>query len=160
MATLLLSWLSSRFKVELSACFNVNQVFCWSDSMVALHWICCVGKYYCSFAQRRIAEIRSLVGYENWYFIDSGSNPANILSRGALLSNLKDNDLWYSGPKQALYTDTPPTRFSILCKGDSFTIVIMDTPSTKKENLVNLNSIIDVKRKLENVNLRYPSSKA
>ena len=76
MATLLLSRLIIRIKVELSVCFDVDQIFCWSDSMVARHWICGVGKRYGSFVQHRVAEIRSLVGHENWYFIDSGSNPA------------------------------------------------------------------------------------
>ena len=80
--------------------------------MVALHWIWGVGKHG-SFVQRCVAEIRSLVDHENWHFIVSGSSPADILSRGALLSSLKDNDLWYSGPKQFLYSDTPPTRFSV-----------------------------------------------
>ena len=145
MATLLFSRLIIRVKVELSVCFNVDQVFCWSDSMVALHRICGVGKHYGSFSQRRVAEIRSLVGHENWYFIDSGSNPADILSRSALISDLKENDLWYSGPKQVLYSDTPPTRFIILCKDYSFTLLMMETPSTKKEKLVNLDSIVDVK---------------
>ena len=65
MATLLLSRLTIRVKVELSVCFNVDQIFCWSDSMVALHWICGVGKHYGSFVQRCVAEIRSLVGHEN-----------------------------------------------------------------------------------------------
>ena len=146
MATLLLSRFIIRIKVELSVYFNVDQVFCWSDSMVALHWICGVGKHYVSFVQRCVAEIRSLGGHINWYFIDSGSNPADILSKGVLLSNLKDNDIWYSGPKQVLYSDTPSIRFSILCKDDSFTLLSMDAPSTKKEKLVNLSSIIDVKR--------------
>ena len=114
--------------------------------MVPLHWICGVGKHYGSFVQRRVAEIRSLVGHENWCFIDSGSNSADILSSGALFSNLKEKDLLYSGPKQVLYSDIPPTRFSMLCKDYSFTLLIMDTPSTKKEKLVNLNNIIDVER--------------
>ena len=67
--------------------------------MVALPWICGVGKHYGLLVQRRVAEIRSLVGHENRYFIDSGFNTADIFSGGALLSNLKDNDLWYSGPQ-------------------------------------------------------------
>ena len=116
-ATLLLSRLIIRVKVELSVCFNVDQVFCRSDSMVAIHWICSVGKHYGSFVQC-CAEIRSLVGHENWYFIDSSFNPADILPRDALLANLKDNDLWCSGPKRVLHSDTPPTGFSILCKDD------------------------------------------
>ena len=65
MAALLLSRLIIRVKVELSVCFNVDQVFCWSDSMVALNWIFGFGKHYGSFVQRRVAEIRSLVGDEN-----------------------------------------------------------------------------------------------
>ena len=96
--------------------------------MVALHWICVVGKHYGLFVRRRVGEIKSLVSHENWYFIDSSFKSADILSRGALLSNLKDNDLWYSGPKQVLYSDTAPTRFNILCKDDSFALLIMGTP--------------------------------
>ena len=79
-------------------------------------------------------------------FIDSGSKPDDVFPRGVLLSNLEYNDLWYSGPKLVLYSDTPPARFSILCKDDSFTLLILDIPSIRKEELVNLNSIIDVKR--------------
>ena len=72
MATLLLSRLIIRIKVEPSVCFNVDQAFCWSDSMVTLHWICSFGKHHGSFVQHRLTEIRSLVGHENWHFIDSG----------------------------------------------------------------------------------------
>ena len=79
-------------------------------------------------------------------FIDSGSKPDDVFPRGVLLSNLEYNNLWYSGPKLVLYSDTPPARFSILCKDDSFTLLILDIPSIRKEELVNLNSIIDVKR--------------
>ena len=57
--------------------------------MAALHWICGVGKHYGSFVQRRVAETRSLVDHEHWYFTDSGSSSAEVLSRGALLSNLE-----------------------------------------------------------------------
>ena len=57
--------------------------------MAALHWICGVGKHYGSFVQRRVAETRSLVDHENWYFTDSGSSSAEVLPRGALLSNLE-----------------------------------------------------------------------
>ena len=88
--------------------------------------------HYGSFVQSRVAKIRSLVGHESWYFIDSSSNPVDILSRGALLSNLKDNNLWYSELKQVLYSDTPLTRFSILCKDDSFDLLlIMDNQKRK-----------------------------
>ena len=74
-------------------------------------------------------------------FIDSGSKPDDVFPRGVLLSNLEYNDLWYSGPKLVLYSDTPPARFSILCKDDSFTLLILDIPSIKKEELVNLNRV-------------------
>ena len=94
-----------------------------------------------------IVLLKSIVGHENWYFIDSAFNPANILSSSALLSNLNDNDLCYSEPRKVFYSDTPPTRPNgIFCKDESFTVLNMNTLSTKKEKLVNLNSIIDVKR--------------
>ena len=89
--------------------------------------------------------ITSLVGHEDEHFIDSGPSPAGILSRGNLLSTLNDSDFLYSGPKQVLYSDTLPTGFSTLCEDDLLTLLSMENPSTKREKLVILNCVIDVK---------------
>ena len=53
----------------------------------------------------------------------------------------------FSGLRQVLYSNTPTARLSgILCKDESFTLLDMDILSTKKEKLVNLDNIIDIKR--------------
>ena len=73
------------FKAELIARekSTVHGVYCWVDSMVALHWISSVKTISNGFVKRRVDKIRSLVSVENWYHVDSKNNPADILSRGA-----------------------------------------------------------------------------
>lgn len=34
----------------------------------------------------------------SWYYVTSTENPADIISRGCLLSELKESNLWFSGP--------------------------------------------------------------
>ena len=90
MPTLSLTKLINRVKVELSVCFNVDQVF----FVGAIPWLHSIRfKVF----ERIMVHFFSVVLLN---FIDLGSNPANIYSKGALLSSLNENDLWNSGPLQ------------------------------------------------------------
>ena len=97
-SALLLAELIARVCSEFEGFVNVHGVYCWVDSMVALHWISSVKTISNGFVKRRVDKIRSLVSVENWYHVDSKNNPADILSRGAFISHLSQNDLWLYGP--------------------------------------------------------------
>ena len=59
-------------------------VYGWFDSTVALHWILGNGQYH----QYQHLEVK-------WRYVPTLDNPANIASRGGLITNA---ELWWSGP--------------------------------------------------------------
>ena len=71
----------------------------WSNSTIALSWTKNTSKKYELYIDRPVSEIRKLSNPLNWQHIISGSNPAYILSRGRLISELSNLDFWFCGPK-------------------------------------------------------------
>ncbi|CDW57723.1 Peptidase A17 and DUF1759 and DUF1758 domain cont aining protein [Trichuris trichiura] len=77
---------------------TVDRVACWSDSKVALSWIRSPSKSWKPFVQKRVQEIQALVDSANWYHCAGKDNPADLLSRGTTIENLKSNSYWWHGP--------------------------------------------------------------
>ncbi|KRY82094.1 hypothetical protein T4D_6964 [Trichinella pseudospiralis] len=46
-----------------------------------------------------LESIYELVKPENWGYCPTKDNPANVITRGTTLKKLKDNHLWWNGPK-------------------------------------------------------------
>ena len=57
LAALILSRLVYRVRVALLPVIEVDEVFCWTDSMTTLHWIKGVGREYKQFVENRVKEI-------------------------------------------------------------------------------------------------------
>ena len=98
-ATLLLAKSVKNIYESLIPIIPINLLCYWSDSTIALSWIKNTTKNYELYVDCRISEIRKLSNLLNWYHIISGSNPADILSRGRLISELSKLDFWFCGPK-------------------------------------------------------------
>ena len=77
----------------------INLLCHWSDSTIALSWIENSSKKHELYIDCRVSEIRKLSDPLNWHHINSGSNPADILSRGRLICELSKLDFWFCGPK-------------------------------------------------------------
>lgn len=66
----------------------------WSDSQSVLHWIKSDSKKYKQFVANRISEIHDLTKPEEWKWISTDSNPADLATRfckkqfGSMLSTL------------------------------------------------------------------------
>jgi len=87
-----------------------THFFC--DSQTVLHWIQNKEKQWVPFVQRRVQTIRELVPDQNWSYIPSKENPADIASRGCSLPCLQSNKLWWQGPNWE-YIDVPsPTTLA------------------------------------------------
>ena len=56
-------------------------------------------KKYEFYIDRRVSEIRELSNPLFWHHINSGSNPADILSRGHLISESNKLHFWFCEPK-------------------------------------------------------------
>lgn len=46
----------------------------------------------------RVSQIPDLSSIENWFFVPSISNPADVVSRGLMPQELADSDIWWNGP--------------------------------------------------------------
>ena len=73
---------------------NIRSVIGWTGSTVVLHWSRDQGS--CKvFVENRVKKILSCKFIE-WKYVPTKQNPADILSRGSLISKL--GDLWWKGP--------------------------------------------------------------
>ena len=90
-----LSHLISRVAASLP---SPVPIFCWTDSMAALHWVR-VNKPWKQYISHRVVEIRRLTKGEYWQHCPGDINPANIPSRGVSGSKLATSNLWWNGPE-------------------------------------------------------------
>lgn len=78
---------------------RVNKVQAWSDSQVVLWWIRSDSIRWKPFVPNRVREIVELLPANHWYYVKGVENPADLISRGANLSQLKNFKLWLFGPR-------------------------------------------------------------
>ena len=98
LAALLLARLLSSITSAILPEQVLDKPMCFTDSMIALHWIRGFDKEWRQFVQNRVIEIRSLVSFDCWYHCPGEDNPADIPSRGIDLSLLISSTLWLMGP--------------------------------------------------------------
>jgi hypothetical protein len=70
----------------------------WSDSTVALGWICSDPKRWKPFVANRVIEIQSCTVPAQWKHCPGEDNPADHLSRGVPAGNLQELQNWWQGP--------------------------------------------------------------
>ncbi|GBM83293.1 hypothetical protein AVEN_261134-1 [Araneus ventricosus] len=85
-------------KVLLSLKMNIEEVILFSDSTIALAWINSPPHQLKPFVGNRVSKIQSLTEHHQWRHISSTENPADIISRGADPTDLKNHNLWWTGP--------------------------------------------------------------
>lgn len=78
--------LASVLKKELT--LDIQEVVYWTDSTTVLNWL--VGT--------RVAEIQELSDPASWRYIDSGTNPADDITKGKTLAQLAGENRWSQGP--------------------------------------------------------------
>lgn len=75
-----------------------EHIWLWSDSQIVLYWIKGDPNRWKVFVSNRIVSILDKTKPEQWHYVNTHHNPADIVSRGMLPNELKTNDLWFSGP--------------------------------------------------------------
>ena len=65
--------------------------------MVTLAWITSKGKNFKTFVENRVREIRENTSISRWFYYDSKSNPADLLTRCKDFVCFQQNDLWWRG---------------------------------------------------------------
>ncbi|XP_065078529.1 uncharacterized protein LOC135701618 [Ochlerotatus camptorhynchus] len=96
-AALLLTQLVGQVIPALQMSFR--EVVLWSDSTIVLAWLKKPLDQLQTFVRNRIAVIQTETSEYRWNYVRSASNPADIVSRGQLPEALRQNSLWWNGPK-------------------------------------------------------------
>ena len=86
------------YKVVNAVTYNFSELYFYSDSTIALHWIHQQSSRWKVFVANRVAEIQQLTAKGTWYHVASHDNPADILSRGCLPRSLHHHPQWWHGP--------------------------------------------------------------
>ena len=98
MSARILAQLMNTIRNALQSQLKIDGVRFWLDSKTVLSWIQNKGEWK-QFVRHRVNEILSLTSKEEWAYCPTGENPADLGSRGALASQLKENELWWLGPQ-------------------------------------------------------------
>ncbi|XP_022079226.1 uncharacterized protein LOC110973069 [Acanthaster planci] len=68
---------------------------CWSDSTTVLAWINSESCRYNRFVGARVAEVQRLTNHVTWRYVESQNNPADDLTRGLPLQQIRDGSRWH-----------------------------------------------------------------
>ena len=93
--------LAAKLIFEVAQIMDVakENLYAWSDSTVVLAWIAGEPSRWTTFVSNRVSEILTMLDREQWNHVRTHENPADCASRGSLVVELKNNDLWWHGPK-------------------------------------------------------------
>lgn len=72
---------------------RVNGIQVWSDSQVVLWWIRGDATRWKPFMANRVREIVELLPANHWHYVRKVENPVDLISRGTILSQLKNSKL-------------------------------------------------------------------
>lgn len=86
--------------VILITIFNpASDVILWTDSTTVLSWLRSDSCRYKVFIGTRIAEIQDMTLGSNWRYVNTTDNPADDLTRGKTLLELRKSQRWSQGPR-------------------------------------------------------------
>lgn len=96
-AAKLMTQLTERVRLN----FNIppGKVTYWTDSQIVLSWIQTRSSLYHTFVANRIADIQQKTKPEQWKYVNTKLNPADLVSRGVPPYMLKNSKFWFNGPE-------------------------------------------------------------
>jgi len=113
-----------------ATCIDITEATLWSDSTVALGWICQDPNRWKTFVCNRVTEIQSYMTPSQWRHCPGKDNPADLLSRGVTAEQLKIMDVRFrqitlrkegiSGNLTALELEAARSYWIQAVQGESF----------------------------------------
>ena len=76
---------------------GISDMKFWSDSMNVLYWIKKPSRSFKPFVANRVGELHDKTNPNQWRYINTFQNPADIGTRGASLDELERSELWWNG---------------------------------------------------------------
>ncbi|XP_035906396.1 uncharacterized protein LOC118509627 isoform X2 [Anopheles stephensi] len=77
---------------------SISNVMFWTDSMIVYHWLQSPPQYWKTFVANRVSQIQHTTKGFHWRHVPGCDNPADLVSRGCLGSELLHETKWWQGP--------------------------------------------------------------
>ena len=77
---------------------HIDEVVCWSDSLVTLYWIEGTCKEFKQFIENHVSEVWKHTQVGIWHHVPGFLNPADIPMRGLDATEFVQSELWFNGP--------------------------------------------------------------
>ena len=78
--------------------FEFSCVYFWTDAVIVLRYIRNTASRFHTFVANRVHLIQSLTSPDQWRYVPTDCNPADIASRGLMPNKVDTADLWFNGP--------------------------------------------------------------
>ncbi|XP_064633630.1 uncharacterized protein LOC135491588 [Lineus longissimus] len=96
---------------------NVKEVVFWSDSQNVLWWIKRPSRKLKPFVANRVGLIQQHTDPQQWRYVPTKENPADLPSRGVRAKDLAESSLWWDGP-EFLQRDSSEWPERVVGQGD------------------------------------------
>ena len=83
----------------------ISRAIFWSDSINVIWWIRGCSRQFKTFVANRVGVIQSSINPEQWRYVPTRNNPADLLSRGMRAGELRDCDSWWRGPEFVMISE-------------------------------------------------------
>ncbi len=111
LGAVLLTQLLSRVSQILG--YPLEKAVAYSDSTIVLAWMKGTSEKYKTFVQNRIQFITSSLASEQWRYVGTKENPADLMTRGLSPQALANKALWINGPCWLTQKDLKNSHFQI-----------------------------------------------
>ena len=86
--------------------FDKSDAHYWSDSRNVIAWLRTTTKSLERYVANRVQFIQNECKLENWHWVPTLENPADVASRGMSIQELVNTQLWWKGPKFLLQDES------------------------------------------------------
>ena len=92
--------------------YPVSKVFFWTDSMSTIRYISNTTSRFKVFVANRLSIIHEVTDAEDWHYVSTKENPADLASRGISPHDTTSLSRWLNGPAflQEPHATKPPDR--------------------------------------------------
>ena len=108
---------------------KIRKTIFWTDSKVVLAWIAKPSRNWTTFVANRVQKIQQVTTPEDWFYVRSEDNPADVISRGTSPARLNDHALYWGGPAWLCEGLTPESPLSSHA-------ALEDVPETRKQAVI------------------------
>lgn len=88
-----------REKLNAALSIKFEKTFFWMDSAIAIHWISKSPTQLQTFVANRVSHIQEFTKDVKWQHVRGEENPADLISRGLMPSEIVNNSFWFNGPE-------------------------------------------------------------